>query len=162
MTAAIQSTDEPIDNRREWRRRWASTLAAVITIIHSFSALIGIGWLYFIVPRSKHTLDSYGVEITSQANFLIRVSDSTVNYWYLLVPVAPAVMIVDFVFTRWTAEHIGLRYASLCGLFIALLILSNIGVGEYLLRDADRQATAILNTRIRVPTNATPSGRFPQ
>lgn len=156
MTTALQTTDGPIDNRREWRSRWASTLAAVITIIHSLSALIGIGWLYFIVPRSKHILDSYGVELTSQAKFLIHVSDSTVNYWYLLVPVAPVVMIIDFVFTRWIAEHIGVRYASLCGLFIALLILSNVGVGEFLLRDADRQATAILNTRIRVPTNPTP------
>lgn len=162
MTAANQPTDEPIDNRRERRSRWASTLAAVITIIHSLSALIGIGWLYLIVPRSKYILNSYGVELTSQAKFLIHVSDSTVNYWYLLVPVAPVVIIVDFVFTRWTAEHIGLRYASLCGLFIALLILSNVGVGEYLLRDADRQATTILNTRRRVPANPTPLSGFPQ
>jgi type II secretory pathway component PulF len=156
MTAAIQSTDEPIDNRREWRGRWASTLAAVITAGHFLSILIVLGWYYFIVPHSKHVLDNYGVELTSQAKFLIHVSDSIVNYWYLLVPVAPVVMILEFVFTRWIAEHIGLRYASLCGLFIALLILSNVGVGEYLLRDADRQATAILNTRRLVPTIPTP------
>ncbi len=114
MTTALQTTDGPIDNRLIWRDRWASPLAVAITAGYFLSILIVLGWYYYIVPHSKHVLHSYGVELTSQAKFLIHVSDSTVNYWYLLVPVAPVVMIIDFVFTRWIAEHIGLRYASLC------------------------------------------------
>lgn len=156
MTATIQVTDGQLDSRLAWRDRWASPLAAAITIGHFLSILIVLGWYYYIVPHSKHVLDSYGVDLTSQAKRLIHISDSIVNYWYLLVPLAPVVMITDFVFTRWIAERIGLRYASLSGLFIALLILSNVGVGEYLLRDADKQANAMLNIRRLAPTNPTP------
>ena len=125
--------------RRLRRDRWAAPLAVIVTATHVLAGLFVFGWYYYIVPRWKHDLDSFGIQISNAAILLIGQSDLIVNYWYLLVFVGPTALVVDFLLTRWLGKQSGLRWACLWGVCVTMILLSNVAVGNHLLQQAEAQ-----------------------
>ena len=93
------------------RDRWATPLATAVMAIHFLAELFTLGWYYWIVPRIKYSLEQVGRQIPTDAIVVIKLSDLLVNYWYMLAVAGPAMLIVDFVITRWIARRLGLRVA---------------------------------------------------
>lgn len=140
-----ESVELLLEPQQARRHRWAGTLATVICTLHVAVAAIVFGWYYWFVPRWKHQLDDFGYEITSQARNLIHISDCVVFYWFLLTPLVPIVLCTDFVATRWLARQIGLRFASVVGLFIILLMLANLVIGQYYLIEAKDEILKLIS-----------------
>jgi type II secretory pathway component PulF len=57
------------------------------TIIAGFLTLLIFVPLYFIVPRMKMDLEGFGTTVPKRVEVLIALSDTFVNYFYVLVPV---------------------------------------------------------------------------
>lgn len=140
MTATAPANPSGINLRRSYRAGWAIPLATTIAVAHLFSGLILAGWFYWIVPRFKYELDSYGVQISAPVLSIIHLSDLIVNYWYVLVPVVPIALILDFLVAWWTAREIGRRFAIAYGLTILLLFFANGAVSLYILNEAKARA----------------------
>ena len=121
------------------RDRWATLLAAIVTATHVLAGLFVFGWYYWIVNRWKFDLDSFGIEISQPAIWLITQSDFIVNYWYLLVIVGPTALVCDFLVMRWMGKQIGLRWVVLWGVCVATILLANVAVGNHLLHQAKAQ-----------------------
>ena len=121
------------------RDRWATSLAVIVTTVHVLAGLFVIGWYYYIVPRWKYDLDSFGIQISQRAFWLLAQSDFIVNYWYLLVIVGPTALVCDFLVMRWMGKQIGLRWVVLWGVCVATILLANVAVGNHLLHQAKAQ-----------------------
>ena len=143
MTATAPANLSEINLRRSYRTRWAIPLAATIAVAHLFSGLILAGWFYWIVPRFKYQLDSYGVQISAPVLSIIQLSDILVNYWYVLIPVVPVALILDFLVAWWTAREIGRRFAIAYGLAIMLLFFANGAISQYLLNETKARALGL-------------------
>ena len=143
MTATSPANLSEIDLRRSHRHGWAISLAATIAVAHLFSGLILAGWFYWIVPRFKYQLDSYGVQISAPVLSIIQLSDILVNYWYVLIPVVPVALILDFLVAWWTAREIGRRFAIAYGLAIMLLFFANGAISQYLLNETKARALGL-------------------
>ena len=118
------------------RDRWATSLAVIVTTVHVLAGLFVFGWYYYIVPRWKYDLDSFGIQISQPAFWLLAQSDFIVNYWYLLVIVGPTALVCDFLVMRWMGKQIGLRLVVLWGVCLAIILLANVVGGYYVLHDA--------------------------
>ena len=143
MTATAPANLSEINLRRSYRTRWAIPLAATIAVAHLFSGLILAGWFYWIVPRFKYQLDSYGVQISAPVLSIIQFSDILVNYWYVLIPIVPVALILDFLVAWWTAREIGRRFAIAYGLAIMLLFFANGAISQYLLNETKARALGL-------------------
>lgn len=130
MAATLLSDSSEIELHQSMRDQWATPLAATIAVVHLLSGLLLVGWFYFLVPRFKHDFNDFGVEIPALAISIIRMSDLVVNYWYLLMPVTPVALILDFFVARWIAKQIGLRVAIAYGVSISLLFFANVAVSN--------------------------------
>lgn len=143
MTATSPANPSDIDLRRSYRHGWAIPLAATIAVAHLLSGLILTGWFYWIVPRFKYELDSYGVQVSASALSIIQMSDLIVNYWYILIPVVPIALVLDFLVAWWTSRAIGRRFAIAYGLTILLLFFANGAVCQYILIVAKARALGL-------------------
>jgi hypothetical protein len=76
-----------------------STLVATAceVIAHAGVGIGGIFYMYFIVPRFKRILEDFGTELDTSTKMLISISDMIVNYWYMLLPLWVAGMVLDAV-----------------------------------------------------------------
>jgi type II secretory pathway component PulF len=135
MAATVLADLSEIELHQSTRDRWATPVAATIAVAHLLSGLVLVGWFYLLVPRFKHDFNDFGVEIPALAILIIRVGDVVVNYWYVLVPVTPVVLFLDFLVARWIAKQIGLRVAIAYGVSIALLFFANVAVSQYVLSE---------------------------
>ena len=103
---------------------------------HTLSALIVIGWfcvLYaYRIPRWKFEHDRLGVDFSPSAIRLVVLFNVIVSYWYVLVLLSPVALICDFWLTGLIAKQIGLRWVCLSAACIAILLLANIAVWEYI------------------------------
>ena len=125
--------------RQARRDRWATSLAVIVTTAHVIAGLFVFGWYYYIVPRWKHDLDSFRIQVSQTGVWLIAQSDFIVNYWYLLVIVGPTALVFDFLVMRWMGKQIGLRWVVLWGVCVATILLTNVACGHYLLHQAKAQ-----------------------
>jgi type II secretory pathway component PulF len=57
------------------------------TFIAGFLTLLIFLPLYYIVPRMKMDLEGFGTSVPKRIEVLILVSDTFVNYFYVLLPV---------------------------------------------------------------------------
>jgi hypothetical protein len=140
MTELASESPQSLFEPRQARRvRWCSVLASLIFAAHFFSAIVLFGWYYWIVPRWKFEFQDHGFEPTPQSFYVFAISDVVIVGLFLLIVIAPVTLILDFIATRWIARHVGLRWASLVGLSVVLLMLANIAIGHYILVDAKAQ-----------------------
>ncbi len=135
MAATLLSDSAESELHQSTQDRWATPLAATFAIAHLLSGLALVGWFYFLAPRFKRDFNDFGVLIPAMATSIIRMSDLVVDYWYLLMPVTPVNLILDFFLFRWIAKQIGLRVAIEGGVSITLLFLVNIAVFQYILSE---------------------------
>jgi type II secretory pathway component PulF len=135
MAATLLSDSSEIELHQSTRDQWATPLAATIAVAHLLSGMALVGWFYFLVPRFKHDFNDFGVEIPALTILIIRMSDMVVNYWYLLVPVSPVALILDFLVARWIGRQIGLRVAIAYGVSISLLLFAKVAVFQYVLSE---------------------------
>lgn len=153
MTELASESTKPLFEPRQARRaRWCSVLATLICAAHFFTAIILFGWYYWIVPRWKWEFSDYGFELTPQSFYVIAISDLVMVGAFVLIAIAPVTLILDFIATRWIARHIGLRWASLVGLSVVLLMLANIAIGHYILVDAKAQLLKQLSDDSSAPS----------
>lgn len=122
--------------RQARRDRWATPLATVAALLHVFTGVVVFGWFYFIAPRYKWELDHLGAQLSSDVIFQIGLSDLLVNYWYLLGHLFVPVPIISFVFHAWLARRLGLRWACVSVIAVAIVILSNAVLSYSILRRA--------------------------
>lgn len=137
MAATHPSDLSEVELHRSTRDRWTTPLAAATAVAHLLSAVVLVGWFFFLAPQFKHDLDVFGVEIPASATSIIRMSDMVVNYWYLLIPVAPIALFGDFVVTRWIAKQLGLLFALRLGVCISMLFFANVAVFHYVLSETE-------------------------
>jgi len=132
----VNETDCPPDILRLSRRdRWASTLAVALIVIHALAILSSLRWYYCTAQQWKLEIEGIGIEVSQVVQLLIGQSDMIVNYWYLLVPVAPPFFVVDFMLMRWIARQVGLRRAAICGICIASIFVINMAFGQFILSE---------------------------
>lgn len=75
------------------RTTWFATVCEVLA--HGGVMLGGMFYLYFIVPRFKKIMEDFGVDLDVSTKILIGLSDTVVNYWYLLLPLWTSGVAVD-------------------------------------------------------------------
>lgn len=85
----------------------STTLAVYGEIVgHSLGLPAALYLLYFLVPRYKQLFSEFGTEIPEFTKAYIALSDGLVLYWYLIVPVCIALLIIDGnKFAAWHREE---------------------------------------------------------
>ena len=121
--------------RQSRRNRWAFAWAAFLAANHFTALMFVFGWYYWIVPRSKFQIDSMGVYPRDAALLLIQQSDLIVNYWHFLAMIGLLLLISDFVIMEWMSKQLGLTRTLLFAIFVAILILMNVAVGNHILSE---------------------------
>lgn len=127
-TYVQDSTDVLFESRRGC---WTCSVAAIAVSIHTLAWLINLTWYYYIVPRWKQELESIGYELPALAKSFIMQSDVVVNYWYVLIPIAPSALVLDFLVARWISRELGVRFGLLYGVCAIPLLLGIVVYGQF-------------------------------
>lgn len=123
-----ESTDVLFESRRS---RWTCSVAAIAVSIHTLAWLINLAWYYYVVPRWKQELESIGYELPALATSFIMQSDVVVCYLYVLIPIAPPALVLDFLVARWISRELGARFGLLYGMCAIPLLLGIVVYGQF-------------------------------